>query len=62
MILLFNPRQQVWEDHFRFDGGTAELVGLTPNGRATIACLQMNRPAQSEARRQWMRLKMFPTF
>ena len=62
VVPLFNPRQHRWEDHFRFDEGTAELVGLTPIGRATIACLQMNRPAQLDARRQWMRLKLFPTF
>jgi hypothetical protein len=39
---LFNPRDQVWEDHFRWEG--AAVVPLTPTGRATVAALAMNRP------------------
>ena len=62
VVPLFNPRQHLWEDYFRFDEDTAELAGLTPVGRATIACLQMNRPAHMDARRQWVRLKIFPAF
>jgi 5-methylcytosine-specific restriction endonuclease McrA len=62
VVPLFHPRQNRWEDHFRVEMSTAELVGLTPIGRATVAQLQMNRPAQLAARRQWMRLKIFPTF
>ncbi len=34
--------------------------GLTPVGRATVSRLQMNSPLQLEARRQWMRLGLFP--
>ena len=62
LVPLFNPRLHRWEDHFRFDEATAELVGLTSTGRATIAGLRMNRSAQLEARRHWMRLKIFPIF
>jgi len=39
---------------------TEELLGLTPTGRATVACLQMNRSAQVHARRLWIHLKLFP--
>lgn len=38
---LFNPRDQTWTDHFRWDG--VRLVGLTSIGRATVAALSMNR-------------------
>jgi len=62
VVPLFNPRLHRWEDHFRLEEGTVVLVGVTPIGRATIACLQMNRPAQLDARHYWMRLKLFPTF
>lgn len=57
---LFHPRQDTWEQHFRVDVGTALLEGLTPLGRATIACLNMNSPAQRAARPQWVRLNLFP--
>lgn len=39
---LFNPRTQIWLDHFRWDGEF--LVPLTATGRATIGALAMNRP------------------
>src|SRR5208283_4474597 len=34
---------------------------LTRVGRVTIACLRMNRDVQREARRSWMRLKLYPS-
>ena len=40
MVALFNPRQQVWVEHFVFQG--ARVVGLTPVGRATVYVLDMN--------------------
>ena len=42
-VPLFHPRRQNWHDHFRWNG--FEVVGITPSGRATIAALQLNRPA-----------------
>jgi len=42
VVLLFHPRQQIWRDHFRYDG--AILLGLTPIGRATIQVLEINLP------------------
>ena len=41
-VPLFNPRQQNWTDHFRWQG--VEVTALTPTGRATVAALEMNRP------------------
>jgi HNH endonuclease len=40
-VLFFNPRQQSWQEHFRWDG--VQIIGLTPVGRATIAALDLNR-------------------
>jgi hypothetical protein len=41
-VRIFNPRQQLWEDHFCWEG--VQVIGLTSQGRATIAALRMNRP------------------
>ncbi|MFB2974151.1 HNH endonuclease [Aerosakkonema sp. BLCC-F183] len=41
VVPIFNPRQQVWKEHFRWDG--VRVVGLTATGRATIEALNMNR-------------------
>jgi hypothetical protein len=59
-VPLFHPRTDRWEEHFRVDETTAEIVGLTPVGRATVGRLQMNRSRQVAARRQWIRLGIFP--
>jgi hypothetical protein len=40
IVLLFHPRTQVWSEHFAWSN--AEIVGETPQGRATAALLQMN--------------------
>jgi hypothetical protein len=59
-VRLFHPRKDRWEEHFRVAEGTGVIEGLTPVGRATAARLQMNGPLQIDARRQWMRLGLFP--
>ena len=61
-VLLFNPRQDRWQEHFRVDQASATLIGLTVIGRATVERLQMNKPIQLAARRQWMLFKLFPRF
>jgi hypothetical protein len=53
---LYNPRQDRWSDHFRYEPTTAEIIGLTAIGRVTVASLQMNGAVQIAARQQWQRL------
>ena len=60
LVKLFRPRQDRWPDHFRVEQATGSIVSLTPTGRATVACLQMNSAAQLAARQQWMLLRLFP--
>lgn len=57
---LFNPRREVWEEHFHVDTETAEIVGLTATGRATILRLRRNLPRQLAARLRWMQFALFP--
>jgi hypothetical protein len=59
-VPLFHPRRDLWEDHFRFDGETGEVQGQTATGRATVARLKMNSAFQLRARRQWIRLGLYP--
>ena len=47
--LLYNPRTQVWEEHFQLrDDGT--IIGLTPGGRATVRLLEFNDPERVQDR------------
>jgi 5-methylcytosine-specific restriction endonuclease McrA len=48
VTLLFHPRTQRWNEHFRWDG--IYLVGLTDVGRTTIRVLCMNSDEQLELR------------
>lgn len=48
---IFNPRTQIWTDHFCWDDSCLMLIGLTPTGRATIELLRLNRPALLNLRR-----------
>ena len=60
VVALFHPRQDLWHQHFTADAEKAFVEGLTPTGRATVACLNMNSAAQCAARRHWMWLGLFP--
>jgi len=59
-VRLFHPRRDAWEEHFRIDTERAEMVGITPVGRATVARLHMNRPRHINARHRWIQLGLFP--
>ncbi|MGH9427017.1 MAG: HNH endonuclease [Terriglobia bacterium] len=60
VIRIFHPREDRWEDHFQVTPESGELVGRTPIGRATVMRLGLNSATQVAARRQWMRLGLFP--
>lgn len=45
---LFNPRIQIWSEHFRLKGGS--IVGLTTIGRTTIFLLRINEISRLQLR------------
>ena len=55
-VSLFNPRHDVWREHFSLVEEGGEILGLTASGRATVSRLRMNGKPQVAARRQWLRL------
>src|SRR5712691_7104050 len=48
LVRLFNPRTQLWSDHFRWDGGL--IGGLTDVGRTTVQVLDLNSEERIVAR------------
>jgi HNH endonuclease len=58
LVNIFSPRQQLWEEHFRWEGVT--VFGLTATGRATIAALKMNRALMLEIRKEEVLLGRHP--
>ncbi|MCU0482635.1 MAG: HNH endonuclease [Anaerolineae bacterium] len=57
---LFNPRTQVWDDHFQWDELGIFIIGKTSIGHATIDRLKMNRDALVESRRIWVTVGLHP--
>lgn len=57
---LFDPRRQVWSEHFRWSVEGDLIVGLTPSGRATVAALNLNRPSLVKARQAWVLVGWHP--
>ena len=52
--MLFDPRQQRWDDHFHWEG--THIVGRSDVGRTTIRVLCMNSDEQLELRMAGERL------
>lgn len=48
IVPLFNPRNQVWNDHFMIQ--EAIILGATPTGRATTELLNLNEVERVEMR------------
>ena len=42
VVTLFNPRTQVWSEHFQWSRDGVRVIGLSPVGRATVEALQLN--------------------
>lgn len=58
LVPLFNPRQDVWAEHFVWDGPL--LIGLSPIGRATIDVLNINDAICVEQRQYLIQVDLFP--
>lgn len=57
---LFNPRNQSWEEHFRWGEAGTTIEGLTPCGRATVTALQLNNLLAVTVRRSWVQAGWHP--
>jgi len=58
VVRLFNPRSDRWNAHFRWDG--AIVVGISPEGRATVFVLAMNHPEDVAIRSELIGQGRFP--
>jgi hypothetical protein len=53
-VALYNPRRQLWIDHFAWREDGTEIIRKTPCGRATVAALRMHNVEIKVARRSWV--------
>lgn len=60
MVKLFNPRLQIWKNHFKFSSDKTEIIGKTASGRATVEALQLNNSTLVTVRKLWIEFDLFP--
>ena len=59
-IKLFNPRTQLWKEHFAWSDDGELIIGLTETGRATVFALNLNRSELMRGRRVWVKAGWHP--
>ena len=64
-VPLFNPRLQVWADHFTWSADALRIIGTTQTGRATCHRLDLNDDRRTEqfivkARLLWTKAGFHP--
>jgi len=59
-VALFDPRIVAWEEHFRWLEDHQTVVGLTPEGRATVVALNLNDDMRLKARKLWFDAGLLP--
>ena len=55
---LFNPRTQIWLEHFQLEGGF--ILGLTAIGRTTVFLLRMNETMRLQLRQSLAAQGLYP--
>jgi hypothetical protein len=49
-VSLYNPRKDIWHEHFVWNEDFSEIIGISPCGRATITALKLNRQSVKNLR------------
>lgn len=60
VVPLFNPRRQVWAEHFRWSDDGTLVIGSTPTGRVTVETLKLNNVYLVRARARWAAVGWHP--
>jgi hypothetical protein len=58
LVPFFNPRSQIWEEHFVLNG--AEIVPLTAEGRVTVKIFQLNDADRLLERQLLIKVNRYP--
>ena len=61
VVVLFNPRTQVWVEHFAWAEDGICILGKTPTGRATVKALSLDSDFDAlEVRSYWVQAGWHP--
>jgi HNH endonuclease len=59
-VSVFDPREHVWNRHFRWSNDQKHILGTTPIGRATVVALDLNSELRVQARLFWFQTSWLP--
>lgn len=59
-VALYNPRRQIWGEHFTWNADGTHIVGTTACGRVTVDALRLNRSGLINLRRVLVAARLFP--
>lgn len=59
-VPLFNPRTQLWHEHFFWDQDSTHIIGKTAVGRATVHVLDLNNELRVMSRAIWVEAGFHP--
>jgi len=59
-VPLFNPRTQIWSEHFAWSPDGTVIIGVTSIGRGAVIALRLNNEFIVVARRFWVEAGWWP--
>lgn len=62
LVPLYNPRKDVWAEHFTWFNHSAEIIGTSSIGRATVLRLKLNRRGLMNLRRVLVAAGLHPPY
>ena len=60
VVSLFNPRKDLWAEHFAWSENGTQVIGTTAIGRATVTALTLNTEFRVRARALWVEVGWHP--
>lgn len=60
IVALFNPRTQIWSEHFAWSVDGSRILPLTAVGRVTVHGLTLNHELRVRARALWVQAGYHP--
>jgi hypothetical protein len=59
---FFNPRKQLWIEHFAWINGVTQVIGVTASGRVTATALRINNEYIVATRSIWVARGWHPPY
>ena len=59
-MTIFNPRTQIWNEHFQWREDGLHIDGLISCGRATVEALKLNNSIALTVRANWIKAGWHP--